>query len=98
MKLRDRIITKNGLTFSVQASSGHYCTPRSNNGPYTHVEVGFPNKVIERLIPFAENPDNLTETVYGWVPVELIKTIIIENGGIDFEKMGVEIDTKKFIK
>lgn len=28
-----------GTTLSVQASRTHRCTPRSNTGPYTHVEV-----------------------------------------------------------
>lgn len=37
--IADRIVCGDGSTMSVQASENHYCTPRSNTGPYTHVEV-----------------------------------------------------------
>ena len=33
------VVCKDGSELSVQASWGHYCTPRDNFGPYTHVEV-----------------------------------------------------------
>ena len=38
----DRIVCADGHTLSVQASETHYCTPRDNRGPWTHVEVGYP--------------------------------------------------------
>ena len=39
------IVCKDGTTLSVQASEFHYCTPRDNKGPYTHVEIGFPSTI-----------------------------------------------------
>ena len=41
-----RLICANGFTLSIQASKYSYCTPRSNSGPYSEVEVGFPSKKI----------------------------------------------------
>lgn len=41
--VEDAIVCKDGTTLSVQASDGHYCSPRNNRGPWTAVEVGFPS-------------------------------------------------------
>ena len=41
--IRPRIVCADGFSLSVQASNGHYCTPRSNYGPYSRVEVGYPS-------------------------------------------------------
>jgi len=41
--VRPRIYCHDGFNLSVQASEVTYATPRSNTGPYTAVEVGFPS-------------------------------------------------------
>lgn len=89
-RLRPMLVCNSGLTLSVQASAFHYCTPRSDKGPYSAVEVGFPNKVVPDLVDYAEDPNNLTGTVYSNVPVSLVMKIIEENEGIDFQAMGVD--------
>jgi len=38
-----RVVCKNGFSLSVQASQYRYCSPRSDTGPYTHVEIGYPS-------------------------------------------------------
>jgi hypothetical protein len=81
-RLMPRITTKNGLSLSVQANSSAYCEPREDQGPYTSVEVGFPSQRIEALMPYAEQKDQPTDTVYGWVPIELVEQIIADNGGL----------------
>jgi len=43
LKVRPWIICADGFTFSVQASETHYCRPRTNRGPYSAVEVGYPS-------------------------------------------------------
>ena len=78
----DKVICESGLKLSVQASGFHYCSPRENEGPYTAVEVGFPSHEVAELMPYAENPSNPTDTVYGYVPVEIVESIILKNGGI----------------
>ena len=72
-----------GFTMSVQASSGHYCSPRSDEGPYTSVEVGFPNREEPLLMRYAEDETCPTETVYGWVPLEVVQAVVESHGGTD---------------
>ena len=80
---RKRITCKDGLSFSVQAGEGLYCSPRNNNGLYYEAEIGFPSEKIEKLMPYAEDPENPTETVYGYVPLHIIDDIIEEHGGFE---------------
>lgn len=89
------IVCKDGFTASIIAGWGVYCSPRpgglySNDvseeyaGPYTHVEVGYPS---ERPEPwdvweeFCESPERPTETVYGYVPVDVVQDLITLHGG-----------------
>lgn len=76
-----RIRCRDGFTMSVQASEFHYCTPRNNTGPWVCVEVGFPSQKEDLLMEYAEDPDHPTETVYGYVPVEIVIEIIEKHGG-----------------
>lgn len=71
-----------GLEFSAQASELHYCSPRKNLGPYTAVEIGFPTQKVEEFMPHAEDADNPTGTVYGWVPVEVVEQVVMNHGGL----------------
>ena len=94
LAIRPAIICRDGLRLSVQASSTHYCTPRSDFGPYSHVEVGFPSRVPPKSWAVYCDGDFTQETathsVYGYVPVELVEEWISEHGGIDFEKTMAE--------
>ncbi len=74
---------KSGFSISIQANSRNYCTPRSDTGPYTAVELGFPTAPEPLIIGYAEDPDNPTETVYGYVPAGIVKALIIKHGGIE---------------
>ena len=77
------IICKDGFGMSVQASSGNYCEPREDFANfYTEVEVGYPSERESLLMEYAEDPANPTETVYGWVPADIIRHIIDKHGGI----------------
>ena len=77
------IVCKNGFSMSVQASETAYCTPRNNTGPYSSVEVGYPSMREELLMEWAETPSDPTETVYGWVPSEIVWDVIIKNDGYE---------------
>lgn len=78
----NRIVCSDGFSLSVQASKMHYCTPRNDIGPYTEVEVGFPSIKIEEFMPYAEDWDFPTETVYARVPVEIVLQVINSHGGV----------------
>lgn len=75
------MVCADGLTLSVQASKFHYCTPRDSIGPWDAVEVGFPSEQIEALMPYAEDPDDPTGTVYGYVPLSVVAGVIAQHGG-----------------
>jgi len=34
------------------------------------------------LMPYAETPENPTDTVYAYVPVELVTNVIVKHGGM----------------
>ena len=76
-----KIECADGFTLSVQASGFHYCKPRNDKGPYTHVEIGFPSEVETELMPYCEDIDNPTDTVYAQVPIELALALINKHGG-----------------
>lgn len=80
-RLRKRAILQDGTILSIQASRLHYCAPRSNDGPYQSVEVGFPSTVLPEIADYAEDPDDPTGTVYGHVPVDLLAQAIERRGG-----------------
>lgn len=79
---RPEIECADGTTLSVQASTVHYSMPRENDGPYTHVEVGFPSVMPPWWNSYAEDKD-ITETVAPFVPVGLVREFIDDHGGSD---------------
>ena len=83
---RERLVCNDGFSISVQASQYHYCNPRKDGlDYYTSVELGYPNREEELLSEFAEDPDRLTHTVYGYVPVKVVDEIIRKHQGIKIE-------------
>lgn len=85
--IRPAIYCKDGFRMSLQASEYHYSTPRIfNSDYYTRFEIGFPSEVEQSIYQYAEDRENLTDTIYGYVPKDLIDKIIEKHGGIDVEK------------
>tara|TARA_A100001515_G_scaffold95226_1_gene76329 strand:- start:295 stop:618 length:324 start_codon:yes stop_codon:yes gene_type:complete len=76
-----RIQCNDGFNLSVQARAFCYCSPRNDEGPWTAVEVGFPSEREELLMEWAEDSGRPTDTVYGWVPVEVVNEVIAKHGG-----------------
>ena len=82
-KLNKMIICKDKFQMSVQAHEYAHCLPRKDGAEsYTHVEVGFPNSAEALLMEYAEEPNDPTGTVYGYVPAALVYTIIVKHGGM----------------
>jgi hypothetical protein len=84
--IRPRIFCADGFNMSVQGSAYHYSDPRENAEKYERLEVGFPSQKENILMPHAEDPSDPTGTLYGYVPIEKIQTVIDKHGGIDVEK------------
>ena len=82
---RDRakcIVCADGTTISVQVGPGLYCAPRNAYGPWYQVEVGFPSKALPEIMEFAEDGNAPTETVYGYVPIEIVAAAVDACGGL----------------
>jgi len=78
-----RVECADGFSMSVQASKYNYCEPRIDNAKvYTQVEVGFPSDYEPLLVPWVEDPEAYTNTVYGFVPVQVIVDVCAKHGGI----------------
>jgi hypothetical protein len=79
-----RIACEDGFSLSVQAGRYLYSTPREDRGPWTHVEVGFPSAQPEPWADwktYAEDSAVPTNTVYSYVPLELVEALIASHGG-----------------
>lgn len=76
-----RIECSDGFSMSVQASHGAYCTPRTNLAQWDTVEVGYPTLAPVHFMSYVEDEERPTDTVYGYVPVELVVAEINSHGG-----------------
>ncbi len=78
-----RIHCYDGTTLSVQVGENLYCTPRFNNGPWSKVEVGFPSRAFPELAEYQDGDSETQEnSVFGYVPIEIVESIIEQCGGI----------------
>lgn len=80
--LAKRIECEDGFSLSVQATHGAYCSPRTNIGPWSEVEVGFPSATPTEIMSYAETPETPTKTVYGYVPIRMVEALIEAHGGM----------------
>ena len=77
-----RVVCADGFSMSVQGSSFAYCTPRTDEGPYIECEIGFPSAYEPLINEYAEEPIAPCDTVYPYVPVEIIDSVIESHGGL----------------
>jgi hypothetical protein len=73
---------KDGFSVSMQASEWLYCSPRDSVGPWTAVELGFPSWEEPLLMPWCEDKMRPTQTVYGWVPLDVVAQVVEAHGGL----------------
>jgi hypothetical protein len=83
LKRNKLVVCADGFTMSVQAHAGAYCIPKMTGAPvYREVEVGFPSIEEPMLMKWADEPHRPTDTVYGYVPVQVVTNVIAKHGGI----------------
>ena len=83
MERNEKIVCADGFSMSVQASSFNYCAPRIDNAhAYESVEIGFPSGYESLIARYAENKEDYTGTVYGFVPAEVVTLVCIKHGGV----------------
>ena len=80
----ERVICKDGFSVSIQAGAYKYSQPRSNEDGITYfsVELGFPSSRDYIIMDWAENPNEPTNTVYGYVPVDQVYLLLTKHGGV----------------
>jgi hypothetical protein len=69
-----QVVCKDGFSMSVIRNGMAY-------GDEDHVEIGFPSEEEPLIMPYAEDEERPTRTVYGWVPNELLNKVIDKHGG-----------------
>lgn len=80
---RPRVVCADGYSISVQVGSGMYCIPRKYGVEhYDLVELGYPSAEDSMINDYAEEPYDLCNTVYAYVPVELVDGLMRKHGGI----------------
>ena len=89
------VVCRDGFEMSVQAGQSLYSEPRDVVDSYEEAEVGFPSTEESLLTTYAEDNDNLCDTVYGYVPCSIIDEVIEKHGGIDEEAI-VKIKVSKY--
>ena len=84
-KRRKWVVCKDGFTLSIQAGTGLYCTPRTNQGPYSEVEAAYPSEHEPLLEPYLEVPRGSeffgSVDVFSYVPSSVIRAVIAKHGG-----------------
>ncbi len=79
-----RVVCSDGFSMSVQGHRGGYCSPRVDNAEsYTMVEVGYISHEEPLLDNWCEDPEEPTETIYGYVPSQQVALVIAKHGGMD---------------
>ena len=82
-KRNKQVVCADGFNMSVQAHDGAYCEPRLDaQRKYTLVEIGFPSAEEPLIMPWCENDHQPTNTVYGYVPVDIVTNVIVKHGGM----------------
>lgn len=77
------MVFADGVTLSVQGHCGAYSQPRDDFAEnYSSVECGFPSAVIEELLPYQDGNGDPLSSVYGYVPIDVVETIIKKHGGL----------------
>lgn len=83
--IRPRIECNDGFSMSVQGGDFSYSTPRRVGDSFTEMEIGFPSEPEDLILGYAESNEP-TNTVYPYVPVELILKVIEKHGGMKKNK------------
>lgn len=89
---RERIVCNDGFNFSAQGGYGMYSNPRSASDRFDELELGYPSDEEELIMEYAETPESPTDTVYGYVPCDIIQKVITKHGGINIFKSFKDIN------
>ena len=77
-----RVVCNDGFSVSIQANSQNYSVLDARSRGYSSVEIGYPSEPDIFILPYAEDPNNLTGTIYGYVPASVVRKMIAAHGGL----------------
>ena len=81
LKVIPPIKCKDGTIVTIYASDRHYCSPKDNSGPYTHVEVTIGGTDPGPLHKHWDYSD--ADPTYCFVPLSTLRDFIDRHGGIE---------------
>jgi len=84
------VICNDGFEMSVQAGQSLYSDPKDDADHYEEMEIGYPSEEEFLIARFADDEENLCDTVYGYVPCSIIDKVIEKHGGINEDAINVE--------
>jgi hypothetical protein len=85
LKAGTPVVCNDGYEVSIQCSKHSYCDPKKDLmdvSKYNSFELGFPNTSDELLDEYAEDDDNLLNTIYPYVPRSVVEALIAKHDGI----------------
>lgn len=91
---RPRIKCADGYSVSAQAGYGIYSVPRTDADFYNAVELGYPSAEDKEFIPYAEDQGSPLDTVYAYVPTEIVDEVLKKHGGIIGADFGNDMSRK----
>ena len=84
-KITTRLLLCDGSSLSIQASGNHYRSPRCDFDEYTsysEFEIGFPSEHMDELAAYQDGQGDQTSSVFGYVPMQVIESLITARGGV----------------
>ena len=82
-KTYEMVTCADGFSVSIQAGKFNYSEPKTDTShAYESVELGYPSRPCIFIKDYAEDPDDLTGSVYGYVPAHIVRKMIAAHGGI----------------
>ena len=83
VKYNKQVTCKDGFKMSVQAGENLSSIPRENFAErYEKVEIGYPSEKESLILEYARGANDPTDTIYAYVPVDIVTLVIAKHGGI----------------
>ncbi len=84
-----RVRCADGFNVSIQTGEALYCLPRSSEGPWSHVELGYPSEPMPALAQWAEcepeDASTMTDGIWPYVPLSAVARVLASHGGLQAE-------------
>lgn len=76
------LMMTDGFSISVMGGKYVHSYPKSTKGPYHSLELGYPSVREDMIMSYAEEPVNPTQTIYSYVPKNIVMAVLEKHGGV----------------